>query len=394
MPARLGGLGQAFRKRLAGIEFSMKASTVHRVLVIEDDEQLRFALLRALELAGYSSRSAGDGMEGLRVAREYRPDIVVCDVHLPQRDGTSVLASLREEEGMESTQVILMTGDTDNTSQRRGMNLGADDYLAKPFTMEEFVRCIRARVRRTELYRKADDHALEKLRGTISRRLPHELLTPLTGILGLSEVLMEEVGQITPAEVKEMVSDIHLSADRLHHTLRNYFSILEVLDSATPTPSDAARATGPEIQKAVQEAVAIVAARYQRSADVIVQGSIDRLPVAPSNLSAIVTELVDNACKYSLPGTPISVRLMADGGGDSLVVSDRGRGMSAEQIEQIGAFRQFDRTKYEQQGLGLGLTLTQHVIERNGGSFRLESTPGQGTTAVATWARPAMDPPR
>ncbi|HRE04678.1 MAG TPA: ATP-binding protein, partial [Opitutaceae bacterium] len=54
---------------------------------------------------------------------------------------------------------------------------------------------------------------------------------------------------------------------------------------------------------------------------------------------------------------------------------------------QVGAFRQFDRTKYEQQGLGLGLTLAQHVIERNGGSFQLESTPGKGTVATATWAR-------
>lgn len=365
----------------------MKPSSVHRVLVIEDDEQLRFALLRSLELAGYGARAASDGIEGLQVAREYRPSIVVCDVHLPHRDGTSVLAILREEEGMESTQVILMTGDSDGTSQRRGMNLGADDYLAKPFTMEEFLRCIRARIRRSELYQKADDHALEKLRGTISKRLPHELLTPLTGILGLSEVLMEEVGQITPEEVRDMVSDIHLSADRLHHTLRNYFSILEVLDNTAPPSPDYARSTGPEIQKAVQEAVGIVAARYGRGGDVLIQGSIERLPVAPSNLSAVVAELIDNACKYSLPGSPIRVRLFGDGAGDSIAVSDAGRGMTAEQIEQVGAFRQFDRTKYEQQGLGLGLTLAQHVIERNGGSFQLESTPGKGTVATATWAR-------
>jgi len=212
----------------------MNSTNAARVLVIDDDELLRAALTRALELAKFEVRSAANGLEGVASAREFRPAVIVCDVNMPFRDGPAVLAALREEEGLEATQFILMTGDSEGTSQRRGMNLGADDYLAKPFSMEEFMRCVRARIRRVDLYRKADDHALDALRDTISKRLPHELLTPLTGILGLAEVLLEEIGQTTPAEAREMIADIRMSAERLHHTLKNYFGILDVLDNASP----------------------------------------------------------------------------------------------------------------------------------------------------------------
>jgi len=141
----------------------------------------------------------------------------------------------------------------------------------------------------------------------------------------------------------------------------------------------------------VREAIAAVASRHGRSNDVVLEGIISDLPVAPSNLSAVVTEFVDNACKYSAAGSPIHVRLIEDATGRTIAVTDFGRGMSPAQIAQIGAFRQFNRTKYEQQGLGLGLTLTQHLLERNGGSFRLESKPGAGTTASAIWG-PASAP--
>jgi len=367
----------------------MNSTNAARVLVIDDDELLRFALSRALELAKFEVRTASNGLEGVSIAREFRPAVIVCDVNLPYRDGPAVLASLREEEGLEATQFILMTGDSEGTSQRRGINLGADDYLAKPFSMEEFLRCVRARIRRVDLYRKADDHALDALRDTISKRLPHELLTPLTGILGLSEVLLEEIGQTTPSEAREMIADIRTSAERLHHTLKNYFSILDVLDNASPPSPGGAHSSSDQIDKVVREAVAAVTGRHGRSGDVTLAGMISDLPVSPSNLSAVVTEFVDNACKYSAAGLPIHVRLIEDTIGRTISVTDCGRGMSPAQIAQIGAFRQFDRTKYEQQGLGLGLTLTQHLLERNGGSFRLESKLGSGTTASAVWGRAA-----
>jgi signal transduction histidine kinase len=97
--------------------------------------------------------------------------------------------------------------------------------------------------------------------------------------------------------------------------------------------------------------------------------------VRSSDLSHIVEELVDNALKFSRPGSPIEIRFESDG---ILLVTDSGRGMSSGEIEHIGAFRQFDRKKSEQQGLGVGLVLVQRLVDRNAATFSITSRPDQG----------------
>jgi signal transduction histidine kinase len=97
-----------------------------------------------------------------------------------------------------------------------------------------------------------------------------------------------------------------------------------------------------------------------------------------------VEELVDNACKFSRQGTSIEVTLNAIG---ELTVADKGRGMTVEEITRIGLFRQFERKKHEQQGLGLGLVLVQKLAARANAEFRVDSEPGQGTRAIVRFAK-------
>jgi len=98
---------------------------------------------------------------------------------------------------------------------------------------------------------------------------------------------------------------------------------------------------------------------------------------------------VDNAIKFSEPGKPIRVSLAAAGGNATLTVADSGSGMTPDQIREVSAFRQFNRAVFEQQGSGLGLVLVKGIIEASGGALALTSSLGQGTTARATWSRPA-----
>ena len=121
-------------------------------------------------------------------------------MHMPNASGSSVLAALRQEESFALSQFILMTGDLNGTPHRAGMDLGADDYLAKPFTVDEFLTCVSVRLKRSQLYKKAEDRALIHFRETITHSLPHEVFTPLTGILGFTEVLRDEIGHVSPAE--------------------------------------------------------------------------------------------------------------------------------------------------------------------------------------------------
>ncbi|HUZ06110.1 MAG TPA: ATP-binding protein, partial [Candidatus Paceibacterota bacterium] len=103
--------------------------------------------------------------------------------------------------------------------------------------------------------------------------------------------------------------------------------------------------------------------------------------------SKVVNELVNNALKFSEAGSSVKVKLAEIFNGVALVISDKGRGFSPDQIARIGAYIQFERKKQEQQGLGLGLTIAKRLMELHGGTLSIESEKGQGATVTAKFPK-------
>ncbi len=217
---------------------------------------------------------------------------------------------------------------------------------------------------------------LEHLRASLHSNLPHEFFTPLGGILGLAEVLRAEWAGLPPKEVTEMLGDLHHSSLRLHRTLRNYLTMLDLRatddEARLPGPVDAQR-----LDQRIWSGIRAAARRHHRHADIHVQIDPCDVLAVPEDLSLMVEELVDNACQYSGVGTPIHVSFTAEG---EFAVRDEGRGMTPEEMKSIGAFQQFDRQNEERQGLGLGLVLVNRLAAKCGTKPRLESDVGQGTT--------------
>ncbi|MBM3881351.1 MAG: response regulator transcription factor [Verrucomicrobia bacterium] len=123
-----------------------------RVLVIEDDDLLREKLLTILRLEGFEAEGARDGATGLLQAQRLPFDLILCDVMMPALDGHAVLQHLRNEPGTAGTPFIFLTARGENHDVRKGMNLGADDYLVKPVEREDLLEAIRARLGRREQY--------------------------------------------------------------------------------------------------------------------------------------------------------------------------------------------------------------------------------------------------
>lgn len=119
--------------------------TKHRVLVIDDEPQLLRALRINLSVRGYEVTTAATGAAALDAAAEHRPDVVVLDLGLPDMDGIEVLAGLR---GWLTAPVIVLSARTDSAEKVQALDAGADDYVTKPFGMEEFLARLRAAVRR------------------------------------------------------------------------------------------------------------------------------------------------------------------------------------------------------------------------------------------------------
>jgi two-component system sensor histidine kinase/response regulator len=347
------------------------------ILLIDDEEPIRRAFGAALRHQGYRVIEAISGDSGLEMAREQMPDLILSDINMPGGGGQTLLQHIRVDPELCSKQVVLMTGRPDLVPPRKGMEQGADDFLVKPVSLEALISCVEARLNRAELHWRVEDRVLNKFRSTMTAQLPHEFITPLAGILGLSEIIRTGFTSLSAEELQDFNNDIYQSALRLHRTVKNYLLMLELeseitADSKGELPGALSLA---KLQETIKTAVELAVERHGRKEDITVLVEECAVLVRASDLAHIVEELVDNALKFSRPATPIKVHFGSDG---ILLVDDAGRGMSNEEIAQIGAFRQFDRKKHEQQGLGLGLILVQKMADRNGATFSIVSQPEQG----------------
>ena len=128
-----------------------RSEPVKRILVIDDDARLREQYIEILRLEGYEVSEARNGREGVERARKEPPDLVLCDITMPEMNGHRVLETLRGEARTAHIPFVFLTGWNEREDIRTGMNLGADDYLTKPVVPDELTATIRARLRRAEL---------------------------------------------------------------------------------------------------------------------------------------------------------------------------------------------------------------------------------------------------
>lgn len=120
------------------------------ILVIEDEAQTRNIFLKCLEFEGFQAVGASDGITGVAMAQQHQPDLVVCDIMMPDMDGYAVLSALRKSRSTAGIPLIFLTAKVTMADLRRGMDLGADDYLTKPCTVEQFLAAINTRLQRQE----------------------------------------------------------------------------------------------------------------------------------------------------------------------------------------------------------------------------------------------------
>lgn len=353
-----------------------------KILVIDDDAALRAVMVRALREKGHKVIEAADGITALRMARIHQPDLMISDVIMGEMDGYGLLEKVRQEAVIASTPFILMTGEADFSGMRQGMSMGADDYLPKPFTPSELVKTVEVRLHKLQSLREEADHRLTALRTNISLMLPHELLTPLNGILGIGEIMKMDPNSLSPKEVAELGQMITESGDQLHRLVKNFliYAQIEML-AADPAKLFALRhEPGTELSEVLQEKAKESAMAAARVGDLKVSVAPVYAAISRENLTKLAEELLDNAFKYSAPGSLVKVTSEVVGPQVVFTISDSGRGMKPEFLENIGAYIQFERKIYEQRGSGLGLAIAKRLVEIHDGHMVIDSQPGLGTS--------------
>jgi signal transduction histidine kinase len=369
-----------------------------KILVIEDDRVIRLVVREVLGLNGYEVVEAINGTEGLRLAFEQPPDLIICDVAMPGPDGFAVLKALREHPATRSIPLVFLTARTDRESVRLGMNLGAEDYITKPFASEELLRSVAARLERKGAVEARIEQEIDGLRTSLTEALPHELLTPLSAILAIASLLEKEAESVSRAQVRELSRLIRESAERQHQLINRSLTFAE-LELAAQTGGPRAAFSGhltSSVRRTIEQAATAVARKAGRLDDLRLALGDGVLPVEERWLTLLTTELCDNALKFSAPRQRVQVSARWTGSQFELAVEDEGRGLTAEQLTLVSAYRQFGRAQYQQKGLGLGLAICRRIAEFHGGSLQVTSEPRQGTRVLVGFSRsvpPSVIPP-
>ena len=356
-----------------------------QILVIDDQADLREAVALVLRENGYEVIEAEDGESGVELAHSNQPSLILCDIEMPKLNGYQTFYELQRNMSTSGIPFIFLSARGDQTEVREGMTLGANDYIPKPFAAEDLLRAVDTQLRKRKEAMHTAERKLDDLRASISVSLPHELRTPLHSILGFSDYLGSECATLKASEIREMSMKIYEAGKRLHRALENFlaYAQTEVLMS---DPHKVAAIRKERVEGAhllLTEVARSKAMGYNREDDVTIEAVEASAAISEKSLLKIIEELIDNAFKFSDVGTPISISLERKGTHLFLFISDKGRGMTKEQIENVGAYTQFERKVYEQKGFGLGLVLAKRMTELYGGELIIKSNPGEGTTIVA-----------
>lgn len=353
-----------------------------KILAIEDEEAVRANIVRFLKLEDFDAIGADNGVQGLQLAKELIPDLIICDLMMPEMDGYTVLENLRQDRLTATIPVIFLTAKSAKEDFRQGMELGASDYLTKPFTRQELLKAINTQLAKQEAIEQKTEEKLDNLRHSITLSLPHELRTPLNGILGSAELLMLSADSMSVAEVSEMAELIHLSAQRLQDLIQKFLLYAEIeITSKDPKKIEMLRNNYTDFPvTSITELAKQKAKKAGREADLFLNLKAATVNISDSSLNTIVEEIIDNAFKYSSEGTSVRVINTLESNKFIIEITDRGRGMTVEQIDNLGAYMQFDRQLHAQEGSGLGLTIAKRLTELHGGTLEVNSIVDRGTT--------------
>ena len=354
-----------------------------KILVIEDEKGIRETIIDTLEYADYEVEAAENCVNGVELAKAFMPDLILCDVMMPELDGYGVLLELSQIPNLSRTPFIFLTAKATKEDMRRGMSLGADDYLTKPFTSQELLEAVKSRLDRYTQLQKYNTEQMDFVRQYINLTLPHELRTPLAGIMGYLYMLQDGFEDMDNETIRKMLAAIKRSSGRLSHLVENYIAYGQI-QLIHNDPDLIAKilefSTAKEFDNVVLQCAEQVAYEAGRMEDLTIEAETANVHIFFDHGKKLISEILSNAFKFSQKGTPITVCARIENDNYVISVTNQGRGMTSDQITNIKANNQFERDKFEQQGAGLGLVIAQKILEIYSGKLIIESEPDVNTT--------------
>jgi C4-dicarboxylate-specific signal transduction histidine kinase len=372
----------------------------YRILVVEDEPDSLFTISAVLQAEGFNVDATTSGEEALQHLHQQPADLVLLDLMMPGMDGYEVCQSIKGDEGLRDTPVIILSARTDRDSHVKGLELGADDYVDKPFYNEELLARINGRLRLRQLERELREHNehLEKLVeertaawrksqeqliqaaklsaiGELVAGVAHELNNPLTAVLGFSELLIRRLDDEVTRQWVERIAESGRRCQRIVQDLLTFARQREMRREPT--------AINPVIQQAMDISSRLAGTEVKVTLD-LAEG-LPSVLIDPYQIQQVLINLFNNAAQAMSAahgGGELTVhsRLASQGQLLQIIVEDTGPGIPEDVLPCI--FDPFFTTKPEGKGTGLGLSVSYGIAQEHGGCLRAENRPEGGARFV------------
>lgn len=361
-------------------------------ILIVDDDRVTLELLRTeLTLSGYSVRCAHGGAAGLAAAFLDPPDLVLSDVMMPDLDGFEVVRQLKAHPATRAVPVVLVTSLNARSERLRGLAAGADDFLTRPVDTTELEARVRSLLRSKARYDQLQTLNVEleqavRARDEFLSVASHELRTPVAGVKAAAQLLLRlhNHGTLNLDNLKSSLLDLERSASRLAHLIEDLLDVTRLQDGRLPVRP---------IRVDVNDLVRRTVERYRtqlpasHAVDLELVDVRYALTVDPDRIEQIITNLLENAVKYSPDGGTVRVELRTQAGGCLIEITDGGIGLPANAAELI--FEPFGRaqnsTARHLPGMGLGLYICRQIAEAHAGRIWAASAGENEGTTMSLW---------
>ncbi len=362
-----------------------------KILIIDDNPKIMAVAKVHLKKEHLDVISVEDGKSGLESARLEKPDLILLDVDMPDMSGFDVCQTLKEDTELRMIPVIFLTATDDNSSRIRGLDLGAVDYVIKPFDSFELRARVRAALRTKKLQdqlatlnleleerveqRTEKINQLLRQKDAFVNQLSHDLKTPLTPLVALLPMV---ANRTEDKESKKMLDLVMDNVDYMKNLTEMTLQFARLGSASTELKLETIDLVS-EIRNIIESLSPIFEEKGINAVDNTTAApdiEVDRMLI-----KELLHNLISNAVKYTNENGIVTFDVITNGESVEVSVKDNGVGMSEEQIKRVfEEFYKVDDSRNDRSSTGLGLAICQRIIEKHGGSIRAESQGiGQGT---------------
>ncbi|MDD2941867.1 MAG: hybrid sensor histidine kinase/response regulator [bacterium] len=364
------------------------------VLVVDDNPVLLQVVSEVLKLDGLSVRTATGAEEALNLLKSYSPDIIVCDVMMPNVDGYAFHTEVQKNEYLCEVPFIFLTALSSSDNIRLGRERGCDEYLTKPFEPLDLLAVIKGKLSLSRVRRNSQEVRLEKYRRKIIQTLSHEFRTPLVAISTGTELLIDQYQALPEQSVRRLLDSIQRGGQRLQRLVED-FMMLQQIDSGLAQSAWERLHTRVHLASLLEtllEGYPGIEGIDGMPARINLMGARQDLllDVYSPHVNAALLRILNNAEKFSPEDTVIDINSGVEAGAVYIEIRDRGQGMTEEMLDEACiTFAQIDRDTREQQGCGLGLPIARYLTALNRGEMRI-SRPDDGIGLAVRLSFPSV----